>query len=305
VAGSDTPSSKLAGGAWIALAYVLALVAGYFAGRQVLGEHPLWVVLAADVAGTVVVFAFSRGFSNSSFYDAYWSLGPMAIAVYLALFAAEPGVNFFRQIVVVALVWWWGGRLTYNWWRQWTGLSHEDWRYVDLREKSGAFYPFVDLFGIHLFPTVQVFLGCLALYPCLCTSGAPFGGLDVLAAVITAGSIYIETRADVELHDFVHGDRQPGQILNRGLWAYSRHPNYFGEIGFWVGLALLGYAADPSFVWSGSGALTITIMFVFVSVPMLDDRSLERRPAYAEHMRRVSGIIPWFPSTTVGGGQDS
>jgi len=195
----------------------------------------------------------------------------------------------------VVLVIWWAIRLTYNWVRRWEGLSHEDWRYADFRQQYGSLYWLVDFFGIHLFPTVMVFLGCLSLYPALSSGTRPFGALDVLAVVVTASAISIETIADQQLWRFLNGPRKPGEILGTGLWAYSRHPNYFGEILFWWGLFLFGLAADPSYWWTVVGPVAMVLMFVFASVPMIDRRSVERRPGYAAHMTKVSAIVPWFP----------
>ncbi|MFX4952353.1 DUF1295 domain-containing protein, partial [Acinetobacter baumannii] len=81
-----------------------------------------------------------------------------------------------------------------------------------------------------------------------------------------------------------------------GLWGWSRHPNYFGELSFWWGLMLFGFAAAPSqWPWLVPGALAMTAMFVFASIPLMDQRSVERRPAYAEYMRRVSALVPLPP----------
>jgi steroid 5-alpha reductase family enzyme len=194
---------------------------------------------------------------------------------------------------VCALVTFWGVRLTYNWARGFAGLGHEDWRYVDIRRKTGGAYWPASLAGIHVFPTVQVYLGCLPLYPAL-TSARPLGLFDVLAAAVTLGAVLIETLADEQLRSFRRAGKG-GEIMAWGLWAYSRHPNYFGEIGFWWGLLLCGLAADPGSLWSGIGALSITAMFLLVSIPMLDRRSAARRPAYTDHMKRVSRLVPWRP----------
>jgi steroid 5-alpha reductase family enzyme len=86
-----------------------------------------------------------------------------------------------------------------------------------------------------------------------------------------------------------------GQIMRQGLWAYSRHPNYFGEILFWWGLFLFVLATNWYFWWTVIGPLLITILFLVVSVPLMDKRSLADRPGYAEHMKKVSSLIPWFP----------
>lgn len=286
--------SRAASFAWIAATYAVALLAAATVAVALPSGVPLWQRVAlADVAATVAVFAFSVGLDNSSAYDAYWSVAPMVIAPALA-FGVDGSAPAARRWLVVALVLAWGARLTHNWARGWQGLVHEDWRYVDLRAKTGRLYWAVSLFGLHLFPTVLVYLGCLALLPALVTGSRPFGALDAVAAVVTAGAVVIEGVADAQLRAF-RRRAEPGAIMAEGLWAYSRHPNYFGEIMFWWGLALFGVAADGGAWWAAVGALSITALFVFASVPMLDKRSLVRRPSYAEHMERVSAIVPWWP----------
>ena len=121
----------------VALAYLVALAVALSVGHTVPLEHPIGVALAADVAATVVIFGFSLAYRNSSFYDPYWSLAPIAIAIYwLSLANIYP----VRAFVVLALVTLWGLRLTWNWLRGWQGLGHEDWRYVDLQRSSGRAY---------------------------------------------------------------------------------------------------------------------------------------------------------------------
>jgi steroid 5-alpha reductase family enzyme len=258
--------------------------------RLAAAAWPLWqVVAAADAAATVAVFAFSVVLDNSSVYDAYWSVAPMAIAPALAWVGGAP---FARKAIVVGLVLLWGARLTYNWARGWQGLAHEDWRYVDMR-KTGRAYWVVSFVGIHMMPTVLVFLGCLSLFPALVTGTAPLGPIDALAFAVTAGAIALEGLADQQLRAFRLSEPAPGTILETGVWAWCRHPNYLGEIGLWWGLFLFALAADRSAWWTVAGPAAITLLFSFVSVPLLDKRSLARRPQYAQHMARVPGLFPW------------
>lgn len=274
----------------VTLAYIVALAVGA-ATWLALSPHlsPLWATFAADVAGTLAIFAFSFAHRNSSFYDAYWSVAPLAIA---GLWAALPSeAPWARKLLVLALVAWWGVRLTVNWARSWTGLDHEDWRYVDLKRKSGKGYWLVSLTGLHLFPTVQVFLGLLAAWAPLAAGSRPLGWLDAVAFLVTAGAIAIEQRADDELDAFLR-TRQPGQILDTGIWAHSRHPNYFGEMSFWWGLWLFTLAADPAYAWTAIGPLAITLMIVFISIPMLDTRSRARRPGYEAYAERTRAFLP-------------
>lgn len=277
----------------IVACYLLCIAAG---AAVLFGLHlpqPL-DAFAADVLATLLVFGFSRAYRNSSFYDAYWSVIPPLLALYW-MWRHPDSAGSPRAILVTVLAWLWAIRLTANWSVHWGGLHHEDWRYPLVRARAGKAALLADLFGIHLFPTVQVFLGCLPLYAVLSRGGAPLGWLDALACVVTLGAILIETLADLQLHAFI-ARRQPGSFIASGLWAWSRHPNYFGELGFWWGLMLFGLAAAPAqWAWIVPGALAMTAMFRFASIPLMDARSLERRPAYGEHMRRVSALLPLPP----------
>jgi steroid 5-alpha reductase family enzyme len=281
--------------AWVLLAYLVAAAVAFVVGAwsSTAGMSPLATAFAADVAATIAVFCFSFAFGNSSFYDAYWSVAPIPIAIYWGVQPEALDGSFLRQLVVVALVVVWGCRLTYNWARGWSGLDHEDWRYVDIKAATGRLYWPVSFAGIHMMPTLQVFLGCLPLHAALLTGGASFGRLDVVASFVTAGAIWLEARADKELAEFRASSPVPGAILEHGVWAWSRHPNYFGEMSFWWGLWLFGVAAQPSsWWWTMAGAASITLMFRFVSLPLMEKRMAERRPGFAAYRQRSSLVIP-------------
>ena len=281
--------------AWVAIAYAVAAAVAVATASALEVEHPIAVALAADVAATLVIFGFSFAFRNSSFYDPYWSLAPIAIAAYWIARpeSASPGVA--RQAVAFALVALWGIRLTSNWARGWRGLGHEDWRYVDLQRASGRAYWLVSFFGIHLVPTGIVFLGCLPLYAALAAPARPFGLLDGLAAAVTLAAIAVEAIADHQLRRFRASEPPPETVLNTGLWAWSRHPNYFGEMLFWSGLYLFGLAAAPGWAWTLVGPLTVVLMFRFISLPIIETRMRERRPGFEAVAQRTSLVIPWPP----------
>jgi steroid 5-alpha reductase family enzyme len=281
-----------------ALTYAAALIAGWAVARGLAapGEHPLWVALAADLAATLTVFAFSVGFDNSSLYDPYWSVAPPVLGVYFALQPIAASANGARQSLVLALVAAWSIRLTYNFLRGWGGLRHEDWRYVDIRRKTGRAYWLVSLLGIHLLPTLFVFAGCLPLYAALALGPKPLNAFDGIAAGVTVLAIAFEATADAQLRRFrTKPDRQRDEILATGLWAWSRHPNYFGEMLFWWGLFGFAVASGPDQAWTGLGALAITLLFRFVSLRLIETRMLERRPSYAEHVRKLPAFVPWLP----------
>jgi steroid 5-alpha reductase family enzyme len=244
------------------------------------------VTFWADIAATLVVFLASMAVGNSSLYDPYWSVAP---AVVVVAWATQHGGA--RPVVVEVLMLVWAVRLTANWARGWRGLGHEDWRYVQIREQNRAPWWLVSLTGIQLMPTLMVFAGLLAVWPAM--RDRPLNGIDAAAFIVTAAAIAIEATADIQLHRFTADPANRGRIAGRGLWRVSRHPNYLGEIAFWWGMWLFGLAAAPSWWWwTVAGPIAMVLLFAFVSVPMMDRRSLARRPAYAEHMRRVPALLP-------------
>lgn len=273
----------------IAVVYAAALGAAVAAGLAVGTQRPLLTVAVADLAATAVVFAGSRVVDNTSMYDPYWSVVPPVIAVfYLAV--ADPGVPVARQVLVVALVWAWAVRLTVNWARGFGGLGHEDWRYAAARGNGRPYWP-QSLVGFHLVPTVQVYLGCLALWPAIGSGDRSLGPLDAGATVVTAGAVALELVADEQLRAFNRA-KAPGDICTVGLWSRCRHPNYLGELSFWWGLWLFGLAADPSWWWTVVGPVAMTAMFLFASIPMMDRRSAERRPGWDHHAAELPALVP-------------
>ncbi|HET9552281.1 MAG TPA: DUF1295 domain-containing protein [Anaeromyxobacteraceae bacterium] len=277
----------------VAVAYAVALAAALLTGLALAGRHPLLVAAAADVAATVAVFAFSVRHDNSSLYDPYWSVAPLPVALFFAASGPPGAADPLRRGLALGLVTAWGARLTFNCLARWRSLADEDFRYVEIRRRAGRLYWPASLLSIHLLPTGWVFLGLLPLYPALALPGRPAGWLDLAAALVAGGAIAIEALADRQLRAFLAARRDPAAVLDAGLWARSRHPNYLGEILFWWGLWLLGVAAAPGWWWTAAGPLAITLLFVLVSVPWMDRRMLARHPEYAARLRSVPALLPW------------
>ena len=255
----------------------------------------LWLdTFIADVLGTLVVFAFSRAYRNSSFYDAYWSVVPPVLLFYWWS-QSGPGVDQLRCWLVAVVVVLWAVRLTANWVYGFPGLHHEDWRYPMLKQRAGRWEFAADLVAIHLIPTAQVFAGMLPVYVAVTRPGTGLVWLTTIAFVIGLAAVTLELVADVQMHRFVR-DGAPGAAMDRGLWSWSRHPNYFGEFSFWLALALFGIAAAPADVWwLILPVLAILAMFLGASIPMMEARSLERRPSYQEVIDRVPRFFPRPP----------
>lgn len=273
-----------------ATATLVAILVGWLSHEQMPGAHLLVHVLVADIVGTIVVFGFSRFHDNSSLYDPYWSVAPIVIA---ATYAWIDGSQNLAEWAAFGLVVLWGVRLTFNFLSGWGGLDHEDWRYRDFRKKFPRAYWWVSFGGIHAFPTLLVYLGCFPLWAIFFADAEPIPALAIAGGLTMLAATVIEAVADRQLREFVRSEPPRGAIMDQGLWRYSRHPNYFGELTFWWGLWLFGCGVSPDdWLWTFAGPASMTILFVFVSIPLLDRRSLERREGYADHMKRVSGLVP-------------
>ena len=276
---------------YVFVIYVGALGAAWAVAHSSSTLHPLWRVALADLTATIVVFVGSRRANNSSIYDPYWSLIPIAIA---AWFVADGLQLSLRVVLVLVAIATWGIRLTFNWARSWQGIPHEDWRYVDIRKKTGRLYWPASFLGIHLFPTTLTYLGSLPALAAL-TSTAAYSALDSCAALVTFAAIALEAISDEQLRAFRTAN--PTGACDAGLWKYSRHPNYFGELLFWLGLWLFGLAAGAP-LWMAVGPVAMLALFLFASIPMAEKHALARRPEYAQRIEKVSKLFPWFPKRT-------
>ena len=260
--------------------------------------HPLVLILILDVIATVIIFIFTIIFNNVSFYDPYWSIKPIIIAIYWLICGINNGYNFnrlIRQILILSLVSFWGIRLTANWIRSWKGLKHEDWRYIKYRKENHKIFWLIAFIGLVMMPTLLVYLGCISMYPALVSSTKEFNYLDIIALIITISAILIEFIADEQLFVFSKVNIDPSKVMNIGLWGFSRHPNYFGEISFWWGLFFFALGADYSYWWTICGPIIMVFLFLFISIPLMEKYQIAKRKEYINYKKKVSMLIPWFP----------
>ncbi|MCG3254793.1 MAG: DUF1295 domain-containing protein [Candidatus Heimdallarchaeota archaeon] len=277
------------------ISYVVALGAavGVLFGINGL-VHPLLATLIADVAATLVIYIISTIFKNTSLYDPYWSVIPIIIIFYWIISIA-PVIGFrSTHIWIMVVVGVWGVRLTYNWARGWKGLHHEDWRYTNYRKNYPKLFWFINLTGLHLMPTLVVYAGCLSLYPAIISPTLETMNIFFwLGLMICIGAIILEAVADEQLKIF-NDKKKERELLIRGLWATSRHPNYLGEVGFWWGIYFFSLAADFSYWWTIVGPLVVTLLFVVISIPLIEKKMLKKYPTYKIYKKKVPMLIPWF-----------
>ena len=219
-------------------------------------------------------------------------------------------VNYwsFRHIFIIVCLVLWASRyhIFYKWtgWR--TGIVHEDWRYEKMRDAPVPYW-LNSLFGMHLFPTVLVYF---AFAPGILTLLIPteqqntFSVFDILGLIAALSAVAIQYFSDNQMKKFRSTEEyKKGGIFRSGIWKYSRHPNYFGEVLFWVSMMLFSisvglYRTAPVLVFVGPVLMAIFFRF---SAWLMDVRSLERRPHYKQVMEEVSALVPWFSKTKTEG----
>lgn len=234
-------------------------------------------LLITDVFATAIVFAFSLLFKNASVYDPYWSVQPPVILFGILL---RNGGSLFSWILFAAVLLW-GLRLTGNWAYNFTGFDYQDWRYTMLKEKTGPAYPLINFLGIHLFPTLVVYLCILPAVEAI-RFGAELKAVCIPFLVLAFLSPVFQGLADLQMHAF--RKEGSGGFIRTGLWKKSRHPNYACEILMWwsVGLACF-FTLDMKWPLL-TGAIVNTLMFLFVSIPMADKRQ-SRKPGFEEYKK--------------------
>lgn len=267
----------------ILFVYVIAILVGIYVYNAL--DTDWWLsLLIADTAATVVTFFFSVLFQNASVYDPYWSVQPVVI---LFLFARAGQLNLLRILLLIAVTFW-GVRLTANWAYTFKGLTHQDWRYTMLQEKTGGFYPIINFVGIHMVPT-------LIVYSCVLPACLAFQNdretsiLSLLAFCISIGAVILQGTADLQMHRY--RKTRSGNFMREGLWKYSRHPNYLGEILMWWGVALMVICTYPEHWYLAAGALANTALFLTVSIPMADNRQ-SCKEGFCEYKDQTRMLFP-------------
>ena len=267
----------------ILVVYVLALALGIDIYRLVKGYH--WFrILVADMVVTVFVFLFSCIFGNASMYDPYWSVQPVVILLPLA-FAAPTQSKLVLAFVILL----WGIRLTGNWAYTFHGLGHQDWRYTQLHDKTGMLYPFVNLAGIHMFPTIVVFM-CILPGIFVMDESPAFNPLCMLGATVSVGAVVLEFVSDIQMQRYRRN--RNSAFMEQGVWKYSMHPNYLGEILMWWGVAIYAVALLGFRWYLLAGALMNNLMFLFISIPMADKRQ-STKPGYDEYREGKNMLLPF------------
>ncbi|MDX2414633.1 MAG: DUF1295 domain-containing protein [Bacteroidales bacterium] len=229
---------------------------------------------------------------DASIVDLFWGMGFVLVNIFYFIFSGEISQ---RKILVLVLVTLWGFRLfIYLSFRN-IGKG-EDFRYQKFRQDYGPErYWWISFFQVFLLQGILIMLVSLPLLGVNYESrSGDLVFLDYLGIVIWLIGFVFESVGDYQLSRFKKNPDNKGKVFDKGLWKYTRHPNYFGDIAVWCSFAVFSVASGN--YWNIAGSLIMTFLIIRVSGVFLLEKTLnDKKPEYKEYIRKTSAFIPWFP----------
>ncbi|MBN2300354.1 MAG: DUF1295 domain-containing protein [Acholeplasmataceae bacterium] len=273
------------------LIYFLAIIVGGLSFVYYDQINLIFRVLVADLMMTLVIWIFSIILKNASIYDPYWSVIPPVIIFAVIIFLDKSIILSIALLFMGLLIW--GVRLTYNWASRWQDFSEIDWRYEKMKQRSPHFYFLTNLFGIQLFPTLIVFAQLIGAIIFI-QIGPKTNILIWIGFLMMVSAAVIQFIADEQMKKFKERTLNKNLCIEEGLWKYSRHPNYFGEITLWWGVYMMYFGSVLRIDLIILAPLAMTALFLFISIPWMEKKILETRPEYEAYQMRVSKLIPFI-----------
>lgn len=237
------------------------------------------------------VFFLSLLLKRNDIADVSWGISFILIATAALLFSDRTNQPLLLILVLITI---WGIRLAIRIALR-NRKKNEDYRYQEMLKGSGKSY-FVKAF-LQVF-MLQGLLAVVVSFPTILAGvygeNQTLGTLSFLGVLVWSIGFYFEVVSDYQLDTFISDPKNKGLVLSDGLWKYSRHPNYFGEITMWWGVFLIALTV-PNGIWALIGPLTITYLIIFVSgIPMLE-KKYEGNKEYEKYKKRTSVLIPFQP----------
>ncbi|MCO8122054.1 DUF1295 domain-containing protein [Stieleria sp. TO1_6] len=250
----------------------------------------LWTCAAAIVSLFVCVWLISLPLRDVSIVDIAWGLGFVLVVWTAFLFHAEPD----RGWLVIGLTTLWGVRLAaYLAYRN--HGCEEDHRYRKMRDRWGSSFPLVSLFTVFLLQAAVMWVVSLPLQTAFVGAEPTSAWIQGIGLLLWTVGFGFETVGDWQLARFKSDPDNAGQVLDTGLWRYTRHPNYFGDFLVWWGLYLVAVASSHVW-WSVVGPITISVFLLRVSGVTLLEKSLkDSKPDYQRYIERTNAFFPGPP----------
>ncbi|MFZ9427013.1 MAG: DUF1295 domain-containing protein [Ilumatobacteraceae bacterium] len=255
-----------------------------------MGEVMLWSALAILIV-MLSTWAISVVIRNASIVDIVWGLGFVVVG-WVARATADG--DDARQWLLTVMVSVWGLRLAG--YLAWRNIGHgEDYRYKNMRKHWGAKFPVVSLITVFGLQGTLMWIVSLPVQLGQSDATPDVGVVAIIGALVYLVGLFFEVVGDAQLARFKADPANAGTVMDRGLWKYTRHPNYFGDACVWWGIAIVA-AETGTGAWGLIGAAVMSIFLRRVSGVTLLEKSLKKRRAgYEEYIARTSAFIPRPP----------
>ncbi|MHB9032212.1 MAG: DUF1295 domain-containing protein [Anaerolineae bacterium] len=240
----------------------------------------------------LIIWLLSLALKNASIVDIFWGTG-FVIVMWL-YFALTPDGYLVRKLLIAGMVTTWGLRLSIHILLRNAGKP-EDFRYQKWRAEAGARWWWQSFFKVFALQGLLMWIISLPLLGAQAGQTARLTILDFLGVLVWGIGFFFEAVGDYQLAKFKADPGNKGRVMARGVWRFTRHPNYFGDAAQWWGFYLL--AASAGGWWSVFSPLLMTILLLRVSGVALLEKTLETRPGYREYAAGTSAFVPWFPRT--------
>jgi steroid 5-alpha reductase family enzyme len=245
--------------------------------------------LVFAISAALILWLVSLRTRDVSIVDIFWGLGISGV-VDIAAWVGQAGGT--RTSVVLFLVNLWGLRLAAHIWARHKGEDH---RYSAMRTKFGKNWWWLSLIQVFLLQAILIWFVPAPLVAAVLYSRMPMGWLDYAGIGVAGLALLFEALADFQLAAFRADPANKGKVMDRGLWGWSRHPNYFGEALMWWGYFAIGFGASHMW-WLLLSPILVTFLLLQVSgVTLMEYMMDQRRPGYSEYRRRVSAFVPMPP----------
>lgn len=249
----------------------------------------LIIIFISNVISTIIIWFIGVLINTASTYDPYWSVQTPVIFICLLIKYGNLNVG---NLIYLELILFWAIRLTYNYTKTFHDITYIDWRYTQIRESTGKFYQIVNLLGICLVPTIIVYAASIPSF-LFVMDDLNLEYIQFIGFIIILASVLIEMKADIDIHEFKKIRSSRNEIIRIGLWKYSRHPNYFGEICFWYGVAFVYIFCDFTKKWYYIfGAILNNALFLGISIPLAEKNLRKYKEGYDEYKKNTSMLIP-------------
>lgn len=249
---------------------------------------PLWGLVFV-AASACLLWLWSLRIRDVSIIDIFWGPGIAGVVDIAAILGQASGPRVSAALFLVNL---WAVRLAIHIFARHDGEDH---RYAAMRRQYGPRWWWWSLVQVFLLQAILIWFIAAPLVAAMLSGRGTLALLDYLGIGVAAAGFLYEALADFQLAGFRADPANKGKVMDRGLWSWSRHPNYFGEAMLWWGFFLIGFSASHAW-WLVLSPLVVTFLLLQVSgVSLMEDKIEERRPAYADYKRRVSAFLPRPP----------